>query len=83
MVNVLLPAASAYTVTVWLVCPLTYELTLADTTEELELLVMDKAPELLLMVAVPVLPAVKVRVLGLMLNPPEPLLPTVTNTVPQ
>jgi hypothetical protein len=32
---------------------------------------------------VPVLPTVKVSVLGLMLIPPEPLLPTATVSVPQ
>ncbi len=82
MESVLLPAAAAYTVTVWLVAPLVL-LTLAETTEELELFVMLNAPVLLLIVAVPVLPAVNVSVFGLTLIPPEPLLPTVTASVPQ
>ena len=58
-------------------------LTLAETTEELELFVMLNAPVALFIVAVPVLPTVKVRVLGLTVIPPCPLLPTVIASVPQ
>ena len=58
-------------------------LTLAETTEELVLLEMLNAPVLLLIFAVPVFPTVKVSVLGLMVIPPWPLLPTVIGRVPQ